>query len=431
MLAALLLALTLPLHAAVIGTSKPAEAITQERILKLPSAQQQAWLRYLTRSKKQLTLDQAALAAERAHLAGPLPPLPKEGGGARSMPLHRDAAFYRSPEALHTADTILSFQLPNGGWSKNMDMSGPARLPGQSFTPNNISHYLGQDDFDKPANPDWNYAGTLDNDATNTELHFLAQVSTALPGRDGDKYRDAFIKGIQYLLDAQFPNGGWPQVWPLEGGYHDAITYNDNAVTESATLLSEVGDNKDGQFSFILPGMRTNASSAAAHAIQCILNTQVIIAGKRTVWAQQHDALTLAPVAGRNFEPAAISAGESADILVYLMSLPHPSPAIIASVNAGVTWLRDNAIHDMQWSGTRPGVNGGTGRHLTAAPGAPAIWPRYTSIQTGKPIFGDRDKTIHDNVEDLTSERRNGYAWYSPGPQTALDAYDAWIYKKK
>jgi hypothetical protein len=45
---------------------------------------------------------------------------------------------------------------------------------------------------------------------------------------------------------------------------------------------------------------------------------------------------------------------------------------------------------------------------------------------TNQPIFGDRDKTIHDNVSELSLERRNGYAWYSAGPQQALDAYATW-----
>ena len=105
-----------------------------------------------------------------------------------------------------------------------------------------------------------------------------------------------------------------------------------------------------------------------------------MVKGKRTVWAQQHDALTLAPVAGRNYEPAALSSGESADLLVYLMQLPHPSPAVIAAVNAGVAWLKDAAII---WTGV-----GGRARHGGwAAPeakdGAGPIWARYYSITTG------------------------------------------------
>ena len=54
------------------------------------------------------------------------------------------------------------------------------------------------------------------------------------------------------------------------------------------------------------------------------------------------------------------------------------------------------------------------------------IWARYTSLSTGKPVFGDRDKTVHDDVMELSVERRNGYAWYSAGPAEALKAYAVW-----
>jgi len=159
----------------------------------------------------------------------------------------------------------------------------------------------------------------------------------------------------------------------------------------------------------------------------------LVVKGKKTVWAQQHDALTLAPVSGRNFEPAALSAGESADILVFLMKLPNPSPEVRAAIEAGVAWLKANAIYGQAWVGGRrgPPVDGAapvapTPRHLEATPGAGPIWARYYSLETGKPVFGDRDKTIHDNVDDLTVERKNGYAWYSGGAKEALDAYTAW-----
>ena len=215
---AVLVSVVLPPHPVVLGVSKPSESLTAARVMAtLPKAEQKPWLEYLKRSEAQEAVDKAALAAERAKLTGPIPPLPRESGSGRSMPLERDAAFYKSEEALHTAQTIVSFQIPNGGWSKNLDMTGPPRLPGQSYTPNNISRFLGPDDFDKPANPDWNYVGTLDNDATNTELHFLAKVAAAHPGADGDVFRKSFLRGVDYLLRSQYPNGGWPQVWPLEG----------------------------------------------------------------------------------------------------------------------------------------------------------------------------------------------------------------------
>ena len=61
-----------------------------------------------------------------------------------------------------------------------------------------------------------------------------------------------------------------------------------------------------------------------------------------------------------------------------------------------------------------------------AAPGAGPIWSRFYQIGTDKPIFGDRDKTIHDDVDDLSRERRNGYAWFNTGGAATLAEYKTW-----
>ena len=59
------------------------------------------------------------------------------------------------------------------------------------------------------------------------------------------RYLASFLHGVRYLLAAQFPNGGWPQVWPLEGGYHDAITYNDNAMVQVMQLMLRIAEGRD------------------------------------------------------------------------------------------------------------------------------------------------------------------------------------------
>jgi PelA/Pel-15E family pectate lyase len=303
-----------------------------------------------------------------------------------------------------------------------MGFSGALRLPGQPYAADNLNRFPDPNDFDKPRDPQWNYVGTLDNDATNTELHFLAKVQATVPGKDGDAYRASFIKGIRYLLAAQYPNGGFPQVYPLEGGYHDAITFNDNAVSESAETLSDVAEAKPN-YDFVPADLRRQAGTAAAKALECILASQIVIDGRKTIWAQQEDALTLAPVSARNYEPAALAASESADLLEYLMSIPNPSKQLIASIDAGIAWLKAHAIHGFEYTGGR-GVEGG--RRLVAKEGAGPLWSRYYSIPAQKPIFGDRDKTLHDDVNELSLERRNGYAWYSAGEQSTIDAYAAW-----
>lgn len=423
-MAAICLALTLQLHATVIGTNVVAQSLTAERIGKqVPAKQRAAWLAYLKRSEEQMKVDRATLAAELKP-GETAPPQPAEGRGmfGSGMSLRHDDAYFGTAPAKHIADVIVSFQTPAGGWSKNMSFSGALRLPGQPYAANNLNAFPDPDDFDKPKDPKWNYVGTLDNDCTNTELHFLAKVQALTPGKDGDAYRASFIKGIRYLLAAQYPNGGFPQVYPLEGGYHDAITFNDNAVSESAETLSDVAEAKPG-YDFVPAELRKQASTAVDRALRCILVSQTVIDGKKTIWAQQEDALTLAPVSARNYEPGALAASESADLLEYLMSLPHPSKELQAAVTAGVSWLKGAAIYGFEYTGGR-GVDGG--RTLKQKDGAGPLWARYYSIPAQKPIFGDRDKTLHDNVNEISLERRNGYAWYSAGEQKTIDDYAVW-----
>jgi hypothetical protein len=457
---ALSIALVLPLHPAVIGTSKPAESLTAARInATLGAAKRGPWLEYLHRSEVQMAADKAALAAERSGMTD-LPPLPKQGFSGRAVPLHRAPEFYKSAEARRIGDTILSFQIASGGWSKNLAMDTP-RLRGQLYATANLAPTPEQEgDFDKPLDPKWHYMGTLDNDATNTEIHFLAELSAAFPGKDGDAYRASALRGIEYLLHAQYPNGGWPQVWPLEGGYHDMITFNDDAVTESAEVLTLASEGKQHvsepdadeiafaqqaaarggrevpipqttteDYTFVPADVRVRAKAAAAKALECILATQLRVStadGKGTVltvWAQQNDPLTLKPATARNYEPEALASGESASVMEYLMSLPKPSPAVVRSIEAAGAWFEASKVMGYAWVGGR-GTPGG--RKFAESPGAGPLWARYYSLTTDKPIFGDRDKTIHDDVMDLSLERRNGYSWYGEGPKRALAQYAEW-----
>lgn len=408
-------------EAKIIGVSQTPQGLTPDRITALPGNERPLWQAYFDRSQTQRAADKAALAAELKS-GEPVPPPPPESFHDNSMPLDKDAAWYGTADARHAADVIVSFQTPAGGWGKNQDFTKTARLPGQPYVPNNISHYLAPGDFDTPREPNWNYVGTLDNDATTTQLHFLATVAKQTPGRDGDAYRASFVRGIRYLLAAQYPNGGWPQVWPLEGGYHDAITYNDDAVTLAAQILTEVAANTDRDYGFVPADLRANAAAAAKHALDCILATQVIVNGKRTIWGQQHDPLTLQPEAARNYEPAVLASDESANLLAYLMSLPNPSPELVAAIHSGTQWLKHAAIYGYVWTGRkRP-----EGNKLVPQAGAGPLWARYYVAQTMKPVFGDRDKTIHDDVNELTLERRNGYNWYNATPKEVLELYESW-----
>jgi PelA/Pel-15E family pectate lyase len=366
--AALLLATAV--HAAVIGHMTPAPPLTRERLTEVSAADRAAWAAYLDRSD-------AARALNAAEAIGPAAPSPPSGDAAASMPLDRPAAWYAAPEARHVADVIVSFQSPAGGWGKNSPRT-TVRQPGQPFS------------------AEKDYVGTLDNDATVTELRFLARVITA---GGGAPYQASFERGVRWLLAAQYPNGGWPQVWPLAGGYHDAVTFNDAAMVAALGLLGDVATGR-GDYAFVGAGLRREAGAAWRRGLACLLAAQTPAGG----WPQQADTLTLAPAGARNFEPRALASAETAQIVTYLMRLPDPSPEVVRAVHAAAAWLSAVALTDR----------------------ASPRWARFYDLETGRPIFGDRDRAIHDDVEGLSAERRNGYAWYGSGPAKALARYAGW-----
>jgi PelA/Pel-15E family pectate lyase len=408
------------LSAAVIGTNTPASPLTVERIATLPASEQTVWKKYLKQSERQGHADQNFLQSEMHHHDIKTPTVPPSSSAARSISLNQPAAWYGSTDAVRIAGIIVSFQTPAGGWSKNLNLTAQARVPGESFAPNNNSRYPGKNDFDVAPASHWDYVGTFDNNATVTELRFLAKVIAARETRQAKPLKKSFARGMDYIFAAQYPNGGWPQVWPLQGGYHDAITYNDDAMINILNLLRDVSAGTN-EFGFVPKKTRRQAAASLERGLACILASQIMVNGQRTVWCQQHDALTLQPVSARNYEMPSAASQESADIIMFLMAQPHPDAKIVESVKAAAVWFEKTEIRDMAFK-----VVPGKGRRLVSAPGQGPIWSRFYEIGTDRPIFGDRDKSIHDNVDEISDERRNGYAWFSDGPQKALDRYAEW-----
>jgi PelA/Pel-15E family pectate lyase len=380
-----------------------------------------AWADYLKRSAAARQFERDTLAAERAGLAT-IPEPVSDSFHDTSIPLDKMAAWYGSAEARREADIIVSFQTPSGGWGKNQDFTKGPRLKGQMWVPSEGAAKTNPEDFGNPKSVNWHYVGTIDNDATYLQMQFLARVIAAGKDADTSAWRASVLKGIHYLLAAEFPGGGWPQIWPLDGGYHDALTFNDNAFVNTASLLAQVAANVEGRFEFVPMDVRLKAAAAVKRAEAVLLKTQVRIDGKRTIWVQQYEPVTLAPVAARNFEPAALSAAESASLLVFLMSDPAPTADEVAAVHDGVAFLKAVAIKDKAW------VKGPSGRALVDQPGA-LLWARFYDTKTLKPVFGDRDMTIHDDVNDLIPERRDGYSWYNTVPAKALKKYESWSRK--
>jgi PelA/Pel-15E family pectate lyase len=419
-LAAMLLAAPLS-RAAIIGTNPPASPVTLARVAALPSVQQPAWQDYLERSTRRMAADQNFLRMEmKAHGLTSVT-VPPSATNEKGLSLTESAAWYGGTEGRRIADIAVSFQTPAGGWSKNLNFTKLPRAPGEHFAGDNNSLFLTAADNDAPHDAGWSYVGTFDNGATVAQLRYLAEVVTAVGTNDASAYRSSFLHGLDYIFSAQYPNGGWPQVWPLQGGYHDAVTYNDDAMLNVLKLLRDVAAGKN-EFTFVPDAARAQANASFKRGMDCLLASQIVVDGRRTAWGQQHDALTLQPESARNYEMPSQASGESGTIVLFLMELPNPDTNIIVAARAAAAWFEKTKLNDVVFKST-----GSDGRELIPTPGSGPLWARYIEIGSDRPLFGDRDKMIHDDVAEISKERRNGYAWFKDTPKRVLEHYPRWL----
>lgn len=332
------------------------------------------------------------------------------GAAVRWGEVNRQPAdWYAGPEARAIAASVIQYQTKEGGWPKNTDMTKP---PSREFLADERADHR---------------AATIDNGATTTQLRFLALVVTATKD---EAARVAFERGFDYLLAAQYENGGWPQYFPLRPGYYTHITYNDNAMTAVLGVLRDTAQGK-APFAFVDEARRARAASAVDKAIACILRTQVKQAGKLTAWCAQHDEKTLEPVWARNFEPPSLSGAESVGLVKILMGVEKPSPEIIAAIEGAVAWLESVKIRGWRVE-SFTGPAGERDRHVVSDPAAPPIWARFYELGTNRPLFLGRDKVFHYDFNEIERERRAGYSYLGDWPADLLAKdYPRWRAKHK
>lgn len=353
-----------------------------------------AWQAYISQSKTLHKLDEDALKRElkRHGLSKPITAKPaKEFGFDEEMPL----AWYNTDQAKALMEAVLSYQTPSGGWSKRTNMT-QKRRPGMAY------------------GTEKDYIPTFDNNATSVQLKMLAKAFSAT---GDERYRSAFERGFKLILQAQFPSGGWPQTYPLVGGYHNMLTYNDNLISNLMQLLDAIAQGAD-EYAFTSPEQRQTARNALTKGLDCILATQVIVKGKATIWGAQHDPLSLLPVKARAFEMASLSAAESANLVLFLMKQKNPSPALTDAIYAAVEWFESTKIAGKSW--TRGD------RGLKDDPQSPGVWARFYELDSNKPVFGDRDNSVHYVLGEISQERINGYGWYGNWPAKVLAKFPKW-----
>lgn len=313
------------------------------------------------------------------------------------------AAWGQQQDSL--ADRMLVYQLPNGAWPKALRDNSAVNY-NREITP----------ELRAVIQLNQNRMATIDNSATTREVQALVEAYQKTKNR---KYLAAAERGVKYLLEAQYEDGGFPQYYPDSSIYRSQITFNDGAMTNALSIVNKVALAEDAYGVFKeSPELMRAAKNAVQRGVACILQLQVAQGDSLSIWAAQYDKNSLKPAQARKFEPVSLASSESVGIVRFLMKQPY-DPRIEVAVDAAVRWLTSAEVKGFRYLVTKDSKIGKSVRELNADKTG-TVWSRFYDIASNKPIFGDRDNSVTYDYDDISLERKNGYSWFGIWPQELL-----------
>jgi PelA/Pel-15E family pectate lyase len=316
-------------------------------------------------------------------------------------------------EVAAIADNILLWQRANGGWKENED---PARILDAEERAAILADRAREDT-------------SFDNRNVWPQVRYLAAAYSRL---GDERYRAGCERGIEFVLAGQHPSGGWPHSYPSRENYRPHLTFADDIIPDQLSLLRAIAAGEP-PFSWTEGALRARAAEAVVRGDRFILDRQILQGGAPTIWAGQYHTHTLEPTQARAFEHPGLVSRESVTVVRYLMSIPDPTPEVIAAVEAAVTWFEGAKLHG--WRLERFEIEAERydfhtarfDRRLVADPDAPPLWARFYDLESNEPFLANRDGQRVLSLAEVARERRTGYDWYGTWPQALLETeYPAW-----
>jgi PelA/Pel-15E family pectate lyase len=339
------------------------------------------------------------------------PSLAGFGDAIHHFQLKRDATYSRySPDDVRSiAENLLLLQRDHGGWVQNRD---PLQIQDEAGREKLLA---------EKSRPE----GSFDNRNVYTQIAYLAAAAKQL---DEPRYLVAASKGLEYLLRYQLSDcGGWPHSVPASAPYQAHLTVADEVFSGPLQLLRAIHEG-EGPYSAFAPELRLAASQALQRGEACLLRLQVRQGKLLTGWAGQYDVKTLQPAGGRSFELPALVVQETVDIVRYLMRIPAPSPAVVASVEGATRWLATVKMSGWRQERVELGKTVEYPHHraefdyrLVKDSSAPPLWPRFVDLADNSIVLANRDGVRVRDYSLVDPERRTGYAWFGQWPRKLLD----------
>jgi PelA/Pel-15E family pectate lyase len=291
-----------------------------------------------------------------------------------------DEYYYQAAEKV--ADALICGQLPTGGWNYFIDFDGEAStrqwydtIGKNAWRMEEFQHYWGN--------------ATFDDLGTSEAAQLLLRIY--VEKRD-PKYRPALDKTINFILESQYPIGGWPQRYPLKyefshhgnPDYTSYITFNDAVTAENVKFLilcyQALGE--------------TRVLDTITRGMSIYITTQQ--GAPQAGWGLQY-TLDLKPSKARTYEPNSLSTDTTYDCVRQLMHFYRLTgdTKYLNGIPAALDWLDSVRL---------PDAGGMTNRH-----------PIFIEIGTNKAIY------VHRRGSNIV----NGEYYWDYEPSHTLGHYAA------
>jgi len=298
--------------------------------------------------------------------------------------------------AERAADALVWGQHPSGGWHYFIDFDMPGvrkwydEVASKCWGWEEYLHYYGN--------------CTFDDESTTAPAKFLLELYmlTLDP-----RYRVPLLKALDFILEAQYPNGAWPQRYPLKnefvhGGHPDYTSYytfNDGVMRNNIDILLEAWE-KLGDERYL---------KTARRGMDFYILSQ--LPEPQAGWADQYDH-DLKPAWARMFEPPAVSSIQTIRSIRDLEFFYRATGdrRYLGPIPAALEWLENSVINtDPSKKFYHPFF--GRAMAYTHA--------YYYELGTNRPIFAHRSGTsVEDERFWISYEMEDMYPY---GPPYVID----------
>ncbi|MFC1607495.1 pectate lyase [Candidatus Latescibacterota bacterium] len=290
--------------------------------------------------------------------------------------------------AQNAANALIWGQHPSGGWHYfiDFDMTGV-----RQFYDDVYSKCWGWEEYN-------HYYGncTYDDDVTTGAAKFMLEIYMATLN---PAYRVSVLSALDFILESQYPNGAWPQRYPLKHDYpHNGhpdytsyYTYNDNVIQGNIYFLLEAWEKLGNE----------EYKNAAYRGMDFLIISQ--LAEPQAGWGQQYD-MEMRSAAARSYEPASVMPGQTRRCIRDLQTFYKISGdrRYLAGIPAAIKWLELSYLPADHKSNERV-------THAT-----------FYELGTNKPLYAHREGTsIETGRYWIDYEPRNFPGHY--GMQTRID----------